>query len=305
MLGGRMMARIALRVLAAICFLLLNTAAVAQVHVPEPSVNLGDTSFLDGVGGPGLLVEEIGDAYHSGAPTVNSIGGLTHIAWLSDRRLLRARFGVEVVSAAAHVNIGGAGSAGGWGDVTVSPLILQWKEQNVGGVRIDQRLVFDFNPPTGEYQRTSGVNLGSNAFSAHPYYAITLFPAKRLETSWRIHYLWNATNNAPSRTTGAYSTQAGQAVHFNATVGYNLTHRFWIGTNGYYLKQITAPQLNGVSLLHSPEQVGAIGPGLMWQLGRCFLYANAYHELGVENRPRGNRLVLRIEWVFPTTTRNK
>jgi hypothetical protein len=163
-------------------------------------------------------MEEIGDAYHSGAPTVNSRSGLTHIAWLSDRRLLRAWFGVEVVSAAAYVNTGDAGSAGGWGDITLSPVILQWKEQNAGGVRIDQRLVFDFNLPTGEYQQTSGVNLGSNAFSAHTYYAITLFPAKGLETSWRIHYVWNTTNNASSRVTGAYSTQAGQAVHFNATV---------------------------------------------------------------------------------------
>jgi hypothetical protein len=300
-----MMARIALQVLTAICFLLLCDAAEAQVHVPEPSVNLGDTSFLDAVGGPGLLVEEIGDGYHGGAPSVNSIAGLSHIAWLSDHRILKAWYGLEVVGVAAHVKVSDGASAGGWGDLTVSPFIFQWEEQKIGRVRIDQRLVFDFGLPTGEYNKASGVNLSSNAFGVHPYYAITIFPTRRLETSWRLHYLWNATNNAPSVPSAVHSTQAGQAVHFNATVGYNLMHRFWIGANGYYLKQITAAQVNGVSLLHSPEQVGAIGPGLMLQLGRCFLYANEYHELGAENRARGDRFVFRIEWVFPPKTRNK
>jgi hypothetical protein len=63
----------------------------AQQHVPEPAVNIGDTSFLDGVGGPGLLTETIGDAMHSteivdgagqkvpGTGQVNSIsGGCVH-----------------------------------------------------------------------------------------------------------------------------------------------------------------------------------------------------------------------------------
>jgi hypothetical protein len=38
--------------------------AVAQNHVPEQAVNLGDASFLDGVAGPGIVVEEIADGTH-------------------------------------------------------------------------------------------------------------------------------------------------------------------------------------------------------------------------------------------------
>jgi hypothetical protein len=61
--------------------------------------NLGDTSFLDGIGGPGWVVEQIGDGAHdgrivgsdgktvSGSGTVNSVGGLTHSAWLSHEKL--------------------------------------------------------------------------------------------------------------------------------------------------------------------------------------------------------------------------
>jgi hypothetical protein len=45
-----------------LCVLLTCTAgAWAQIHPSVPAVNLGDTSFLDAVGGPGLVVEEICD----------------------------------------------------------------------------------------------------------------------------------------------------------------------------------------------------------------------------------------------------
>jgi hypothetical protein len=247
--------------------------ARAQAHPPEPTVNLGDTSFLDAVGGPGLLLEEIGDGSHSGktvdgtgqsiagAPAVNAVSGLTHIAWLSNRRLFAGWYGVEAVAVAAHVNAGSQGEAGGWGNLTLSPFILQWPEKKMGRSRIVQRAVLDFDLPAGEYQRDSAVNISSNAFTVHPYYAITVYPVKKVETSWRVHYLWNGTNDAPPYATGASSTRAGQAIHFNATAGYQLPHGIWIGANGYYLKQVTDPKVNGASLPDSPEQVGAIGPG--------------------------------------------
>ena len=117
--------------------LISSTALVAQMHVAEPAVNLGDTSFLDGVAGPGVVIEEIGDGAHegtivdgcgnpiSGTGTVNSISELTHIAWLTHKTILGGWYGTEVVSAAAHVNAGSAGRSGGLGAFTVSPFILQ------------------------------------------------------------------------------------------------------------------------------------------------------------------------------------
>jgi hypothetical protein len=279
-------------------------------HVSEPAVNLGDTSFLDAPGGAGFVTETIGDAAHDGTITdsagnavpgsdaANSISNLTHIAWLSPKQFLGGWYGVEVVLSAAHVNAGSKGEAGGLGTTTVAPFILQWPEHRVLGMAIDQRFVADFDLPTGQYSRTSNVNIGDNTFTVHPYYSITAFPVKRLETSWRVHYLWNSTNNDSPISTGARSTQAGQAIHFNATAAYNIWKGLWIGPNAYYLKQITDGKIDGVALHNSPEQVGAIGPGMVWNSGSWFFYANGYQEFGAENRATGHKLVLRIEKTF-------
>src|SRR3984885_13968730 len=104
---------------------LQSISLLGQSHVSEPAVNLGDTSFLDAPAGPGFVAEEIGDAAHDGiitdsvgnpvpgAGAVNSISSLAHIAWLSNKRVLGAWYGVEVVLSAAHVNAGTTGEAGG------------------------------------------------------------------------------------------------------------------------------------------------------------------------------------------------
>jgi hypothetical protein len=83
-------------------------ASQGQSHVAEPAVNLGDSSFLDGIGGPGFLTEEMIDIEHDsritnssgqtvpGSGSVNSISGLSHIAWLSHQRILGGWYGLEL-----------------------------------------------------------------------------------------------------------------------------------------------------------------------------------------------------------------
>jgi hypothetical protein len=110
----------------------------------------------------------------------------------------------------------------GFGDVTVGPVILQWPKHSLFRMPIHQRALLDIDAPVARYSRYASVNIGINAWDIHPYYAITLFPVKKLETSLRIHYLWNGTNAEPSISQSYCSTQARQAIHFNATASYEI-----------------------------------------------------------------------------------
>jgi hypothetical protein len=291
--------------------LLLCPFCRAQQQAALPPVNLGATSFLDGIAYPGYVVELIGQGTHDnrtldstgqpvpGITDVNSGASLLHIAWLAPHaRLLGAWYGTEVVLSAAYVDTGGHGIGQGLGDVTLSPFVLQWPKHTLFGMPIYQRADFDFYAPLGRYSPDRPVNIGSNAWSLNPYYAATLYPAKHFETSWRVHYLWNSTNHAPPVASGDSSTQAGQAVHFNATASYEIFKHIYVGANGYYLKQITDARANGIDLPDSRQQIGGIGPGAVVNRGKWFFFVNAYHEVGAENMNAGNKLVLRVEKVF-------
>jgi hypothetical protein len=288
-----------------------ETQVAPEAHVAEPALNLGDTTFLDGIAFPGFVLEQIADGDRNprivdatgntipAAGTVNSLSGLTHFAWIAHKPLIfGAWYGAEIVVAAADVDATASGQAGGIGNLTVSPFILQWPTRHLFRMPIDQRFDLDFDIPPGHFSRSNPVTLTNDNFTVHPYYVITAHPTRRIETSWRIHYLWNSTDHAPPLTSGAQSTQAGQAIHFNATLGYNVWKGLWIGPNAYYLHQITDGKVNGVDLPNSPEKVAAIGPGMVYNHKKWFYYANEYQEFGAENRATGHKLVLRVEKVW-------
>jgi hypothetical protein len=115
-------------------------------------------------------------------------------------------------------------------------------------------------------------------------------PGYSIETSWRLHYLWNSANNAPSPAYGATSIQPGQAVHFNGAASLAVVPEFRVGVAGYFLRQLTDSKANGQSVSGSQEQVAGLGPGFLVGVGALQFVANAYAEFAVENRPRGTRV---------------
>ena len=237
-----------------------------------------------------------------GDNSLRSAVALTHVPYLTEFKILGGYYGAEVLLPVAYLDVdtdlGLQGSRAGLGDLSVSPFLLQWSDQKLFGMPYFHRLNLLVTLPTGRYSSDSSVNVGSNVFSINPHYAFTLFLTPRLETSWRVHYLWNSENTDPNRVFHAGSVQPGQAVHFNGALSYEVWPGVRAGLAGYYLKQITDARIDGEAVPDSKEQVGAIGPGLVVSGKGFFLYFNAFFEVGAENRPQGTKLVLRLSKVF-------
>ncbi|WP_347330036.1 SphA family protein [Marinimicrobium locisalis] len=300
------MYKLIFRLLAGIGIVSAPTVA-AQVSLPQ--VNLGATSFLDGVGGPGILIQETPSYYFADTfadqeghalpldGEVESISTTTLIARLTDRKVLGGYYGYEALIPLARVEaFGGRGS--GLGDIGISPFMIQWTDSRLFGRPYKHRLNLFFNLPTGTYSADRSVNIGSNAASFNPYYAATLELSEDWAVSTRIHYLWNDENESPSLLQEAESTQAGQAFHMNLSTSYKISEHFRLGVAGYALKQLSEHKLNGRDIAGSKEQVFAIGPGLGYYNGKFTINFNSYFESGAENRSEGARYHLRIAKVL-------
>jgi hypothetical protein len=126
---------------------------------------------------------------------------------------------------------------------------------------------------------------------------ITVMPEKRVETSWRLFYLWNAPNNSPPIADHASSEQAGQAVHLNGTFALEALKGLYVGANGYYLRQVSSSRID-TRVFPGRQQIGGIGPGMVMQRGKWFYFANLYHEVCARDMSEGDKIVLRVMRVF-------
>jgi hypothetical protein len=279
--------------------------ADAQEHIALPAINLGASSFMDAVGGPGLLVRQSVEVYEAqrfagsngaatpGAYSVFAFTAITHVAYAAPFKVLGGYWGGEVLVPAVYASVTtpvGRGTVGGVGDITFSPLVWQAPETAVLGHPFFQFVDLDVVAPTGEYTRNAVVTAGSNVWSFNPFYAFTWLLTDRFETSWRLHYLWNSANHSPGPGYGATSIQPGQAVHFNGAASFAVGPWLRTGVAGYFLRQLTDSRPNGLAVPGSLEQVAAIGPGLLASARPIQFVLNGYVEFAAENRSEGLRL---------------
>jgi hypothetical protein len=286
--------------------------------VSLPPVNLGQTSFEDGVANPGWFFEEITEYYHAGqfndssgakVPGQNELttaSAITHLSYLSNYKLLGGYVGAEVLVPLVDVNLDISSQPNaheqGVGDMIISPFMLQWNDRELFGRPFFQRLDLDLVVPTGKYNSDRAVNIGNNIVSVNPYYAFTIFPTRKLDFSARLHYLWNSENDSPYEGLHASSIQPGQAFHANFAISYEVLKSLRVGISGYALQQFTDDRINGSSIADSEERVFGVGPGLAYNQDnnhdKLWITLNSYIETGAENRPEGIGVVLRISKAF-------
>lgn len=279
-----------------------------------PPLALGNTSFMDGVAGPGMLFElpmqyyRSNSAYNAqghsvpGTQKVRSTTVLPHLAYFSPNYMFGANYGAEVllplVNLDLNIDQGPEGRRTRQGDMSVSPLMLQWAPTLVLGRPYWQRLNFAFSVPTGSYSDDATINTGSNLWVFNPHYAFTWELMDQVEVSGRLHYAWSSKNHDPASRLAADSIQPGQAIHSNFSVSYAFAESWRAGIAGYQLKQISDDRIDGHRQPDSREQVVGIGPGLMYKYAKQTLFANIYFERSAENRSEGTQLTLRYLSVF-------
>lgn len=297
-------------VLAAIATL---DAGEVRAGVALPPVNLGDSTFQDGIAGPGWLFQQTLSVYHAdrsrdgaghrvgASPEVASVALLQQISHLSEHRILGAYRGAEVIVPVVHARVepvaGAALRTTGIGDIFISPLILQWPETRLAGRPFWQRLNLNLTVPTGRHGRPGELDLGSNAWQFNPHYAFTWQASPEWEISGRLHYLWTSANRDPGKDSGASRTQPGHAVHLNAAVSRAVDAHLRVGGSMYVLAQIGDDRIDGVDR-PGRERVLGMGPALSWKRGRDSLHAAAYIEALAKDRSEGTRISIRYARTF-------
>lgn len=284
-----------------------------------PTVNLGLTSYLDGVlpSGAGLYYQNYAEYYTSrrlegsnGARAalpdqdIRVWADINQFTYYADATVGPGRFALDLVIPtiiSARVNDGLNGDVlraqAGLGDILFGP-VYQFNPLTLPNHSVLwQSVEFDVLAPTGAYDRRIAINPGSHAWALDPFYSATLFVTKDFSISGRFHYLYNFTNDTPDASlgSGARTLQAGQAFHFNWAAAYAISPRLGLGLNGYYLKQFTNSKINGVSTTGRSERVLGVGPGAIVTLDKnSYLFVNAYAETLVENRTEGERVLVRF-----------
>jgi hypothetical protein len=268
--------------------------------VPLPPVDLAASSFRDGVGGPGLLLQERvqdSDAQHSQSRLY-----MQQISYTTNIKFLNGYYGFEVLQPIVTLDTipGVRPGKTAFGDLIVSPFVIQWVDQKLFGKPYFHRFNLSLIFPTGQYSRNSTVNIANNVVSVDPYYAFTLFVTPKLETSFRLHYLWNSKNNDPPLAFKATSIQPGQAFHFNFGTSYEVYKNLRLGIAGYYLQQTTNNRIGDVEVPNSTGKGASIGPGVLYSWNNFTFNFTAHVRTWVNNRPDTQRFTWIIKKTFPS-----
>jgi len=284
----------------------------SATDIPLPGINLGATSFEDGGGGVGTLLQwsasrfDADRTYGADGRRVSLPYEKTltvqrlHYAYTTGVTWLGGYLGGEVLVPLTHLDVyaGATRTNGsGMGNPNLG-IYLQWLNKAWLGRRFDSRLSLTVSVPWGDYHSDARFNAGNGYTSFNPYYAFTLHLTPKWEFSGRLLYLWNSVNHHPETRYRAHTVRPGQALHYNLSLSYAVTPQWRVGGAMYHLQQLSADQIDGRAQPSSKERVFGLGPGVQWRKRQHRVISNLYMESLARNRAAGTEWVLRYMYVY-------
>lgn len=253
----------------------LAAAGCAPAQAAERGgINLGATSFFDGFGSTGAYV--CGYLQYNGYLAFEAFNGpdgdkiadnalrggyvVPQIYCNSGWTVLGGRLGLDVVVPFFGYDISPSPPLSdngiGLGDIMVGPG-LQFPPVKRGGRDFfSHGFEFDVFAPTGKFDVTKTVNPGNGYWSLLPLWRATLLPLPHWEISWRVNYIHNFDYSR-----GGVTRHTGDGAWLNFTASHEIFKDFYLGLNGYWLKQLEADEIGGVKVPNSKQELLHIGPG--------------------------------------------
>ncbi len=138
---------------------------------------------------------------------------------------------------------------GGFGDLIVSPLMLNWHFR-----KFHVLSALMFYAPTGSYDRKRIVDMGLNRWSVEPDVGLTwMDPETGHQASLFVGYTFNAENPSTHYV-------SGQEFHADFVLAQHLPHGLVAGVAGYAVQQTTPDSGSGATLGAFKGRVIGLGP---------------------------------------------
>jgi len=300
------------RLVQTISSLILGAAALTPAGAAERTgINTGSTSFFDGFGGSRAGCSYIQYLGHVDFDQLNGPNGkkaadfelestyaVQQVACTTEHELFGGLLGwtaiVPLSGQDASPNPPLSTNGFGLGDVDVGvtlafpPVIENGRPVFVHG------LSFDVLAPTGKFDPAKAINPGNDYWSTAAFWKATWLPQPGWEVSWRLNFI----HNFEHQVSGA-QLRSGDGVWVNFTASREIFKDFYLGLNGFWLKQFEGDEINGVEQPGTKQESLYIGPGFHYTLDpQNIINFNTYFSVSDTNAFSDGVLV-NLQWVHP------
>jgi hypothetical protein len=276
----------------------LPLAAAASENGKSAYPNGAEDFMVGAVPPPGdyiinYLLNYSADQFNNGSGN-NVIPGFDLNVWadvirwihITPNTLWGANWGWHVFLPLMHVDVTVPGppesKKGGIGDILFSPFILSWHHSK----NLHSVFAVDIYAPTGSYDQYRIANTGLNYWTFQPVYAASYISDEGWEASGKFMYDFNTEN-------GDTNYKSGQAFHFDYTFAKHFPG--WaVGVGGYYFTQTTNDSGSGAPPGGFKGKAFAVGPQVMFDIGKVKAILKYQWETNTENRPEGNNFWFKL-----------